>query len=102
MNLTLTNVLLVAVLALSACCEAPPKVPDTVLVPATKQVSISEDTLQKCDLIPHLDARKYSEGELVDFTNKLITQSEVCRARQSQLSDIARTAFNIPKPTKPK
>jgi len=97
MNLFFNIVAPLSLLVLSACATKI-EAPNPVLVPETKQVSIPEDTLKKCPVIPRLEVRTYTEGELVNITNALIKQSEVCRSRQSLLSDTVRDAFNLKKP----
>lgn len=100
MNPTSTRIATFVSILVLVACATKTEPPNPVLVPETKQVSIPESTLKKCAVIPHLEQRKYSEGELVDFANSVIKLSEACRSRQSLLADTVRDAFNLPKPAK--
>lgn len=88
--------LLLAMLTACATTQEPHPV---VLVPETQTVNIPDHLLQTCPPMPKLQAKAYTEGEMVDLLNQWITMSEACRAKQAILVTTVKQAFNIKSPS---
>lgn len=86
-------------LLLAGCATTePPKPEPQVLVPPVTKVNIPDSLLLKCPQIPRLEARTYTQKELVAAVNNIVDISEACRSKQAILVDTVRKSFNIPAP----
>lgn len=88
-------------LLLAACGQDPvrPPLEDVVLAPKTERVEVPTKLLIKCPLLPRLEARKYSEKEVLALDKSWIDLYDTCRTNNAVLIDAVRKAFNIPAKT---
>lgn len=84
------------ILALTGCANTPAPEPlrDVVLAPVKDTVVIPEETYRECDLLPLLEERAYSQVQLLDFMQTLLTPVADCRARKADQTRTMRRAFN--------
>lgn len=87
---------LILMLALVGCANTPQPEPlrDVILAPVKETLVIPDETYRACDPLPLLEERVYSQVELLDFMQTVVTPAADCRARKADQTKIMRRAFN--------
>lgn len=88
---------LLAVLALTACVNAPPKpvVPDVPVLPEKTQVVIPTGLTATCPPLKKLTQASYTQGEAADALKVWFNQYDLCAGRFEQFVTVVAPALNI-------
>lgn len=86
---------------LYGCGTAPPPPTPLPIVQPDQQVNIDQRQLIKCPQLPKLTVAPYNQAQSLNIMAIYATIYDMCRRRQTSLSDLTSDAFNLPRQPEP-